>query len=66
MDIADIFGSPDRCGAGRTFDDRKAFEIWIVQSGAFTDWSRYGDGYAKPLVERTWQAWKAACAYARC
>lgn len=46
-------------------DDRAAFEAWVKESGAFTDWSKSGGTYLKPLVERTWQAWQAACAYAR-
>jgi hypothetical protein len=51
--------------------DREAFEQWIRDSGSFTDWSKSAGGeipagqYLKPLVERTWQAWQAACAHAR-
>jgi hypothetical protein len=49
--------------------DREAFEAWIKGNDTFTDWSRdktsETNPYHKPLVERTWQAWLAACAYAR-
>lgn len=51
--------------------DREAFEAWLRHSGSFTDWSKSPGGeipkgtYLKPLVERTWQAWQAACGYAR-
>lgn len=51
--------------------DREAFEAWLEESGSFTDWSKSHGGeipagtYLKPLVERTWQAWQAACAHAR-
>ena len=48
-----------------TMTERAAFEAWIKETGAFTDWTRYGDGYAKPLVDRTWRAWQAAVAWGR-
>lgn len=45
--------------------EREAFEGWVKESGAFTDWSRCGEGYAKPLVDRTWRAWRAAIEWDR-
>ena len=41
-------------------DERSAFEQWCKDSGHFTDWTRYGDGYAKPLTDRAWKCWQAA------
>jgi len=41
-------------------DERKRFEAWVKKTGSFTEWTRYGDGYAKPLVQRTWWAWCSA------
>jgi hypothetical protein len=49
--------------AGPSEDMRGAFEQWVKESGAFTDWTRFGNGYAKPLVDRAWQAWRAATTY---
>jgi len=47
---------------------REAFETWVKENGAFTDWSRdktsEANPYHKPLVERTWQAWCAAVEWA--
>lgn len=44
---------------------REAFEAWVKASGSFTDWSRHGDGYAKPLVDRAWHGWCAAIEFER-
>lgn len=38
-----------------------AFEQWCKHSGLIQDWTRYGNGYAKPRTELAWQAWKQNC-----
>lgn len=45
-------------------NERAAFEAWCSQSALFLDWTRFGDGYAKPRTDLAWTAWKAARAAA--
>lgn len=40
-----------------------SFVEWVKSTGSFTDWSRHGDGYAKPLVDRAWRGWLSAMEY---